>query len=384
MKEVSDPHAWIALSRLCVYRQSLAHRLIEHIGSAEAVLCADRARLAALIGGDDPLVTAIAEKKFWPQSRADAAACANLRIAVIPYDDERYPALMRMIPAPPLVLYVRGADALISEHPCVALVGARKASREGLARASYLARDLARRGVTVVSGMAFGIDAAAHEGALAGGGATVAVWGTGPDIIYPTAHTRLAARIIEHGAVVTEFPPGMRGYASHFPQRNRIISGLALGVVVVEAAEKSGSLITARIALDQGREVMCMPGMSGHIMYRGGNRLLREGAALVESADDVIETLFGGDGALPARNNSGHFKNPSATEAPLNEGGAPCHDETSDPLLCHVTDHPLSLDALIEVSGMSAAAVLERVTTLTLEGKIEELPGKRFTLKGEG
>ncbi len=232
--------------------------------------------------------------------------------------------------------------------------------------------------------MAFGVDASAHEGALAGGGGTVAVWGTGPDIIYPTAHTRLAERIISNGAVVTEFPPGMRGYASHFPQRNRIISGLALGVVVVEAAEKSGSLITARVALDQGREVMCMPGMSGHIMYRGGNRLLREGATLVESADDVIETLFGGDSAQAKFKNCGQEKTASAREAPPQGEEPVVATSDPDPLSAFLKEYgTLSLDALITLSGMSAAYVLARLTTLTIEGRVEELPGKRYAVKNE-
>jgi DNA processing protein len=201
-----------------------------------------------------------------------------------------YPPLLAEIPDPPDCLWTRG-DGRILLRPSVAVVGARAASRDGLAMARQLAGDLARAGVVVVSGLARGIDAAAHAGALEAGGTTIAVLGTGIDLVYPPGNRALHERIAAGGLLVTEFPPGSPPEAFHFPRRNRIISGLSKAVVVVEAREKSGSLITARLAADQGRDVMAVPGSSLHGQNTGSHALLRDGAKLVESAVDILEEL---------------------------------------------------------------------------------------------
>ena len=202
----------------------------------------------------------------------------------------RFPALLAKIPNPPDLIWIQG-DPAVCDKTVVAIVGARAASTEGRAIATAIATDLARAGVVVVSGLARGIDAAAHEGAIEGGGATVAVLGTGVDVVYPAEHRELSARIAASGVLITEFPPGTPPRVNHFPRRNRIISGLSRAVVVIEAAEKSGSLITAREALDQGRDVMAVPGRVAGGHYRGCHALLRDGAKLVESAVDILQEL---------------------------------------------------------------------------------------------
>jgi len=202
----------------------------------------------------------------------------------------RFPTLLAEISNPPAVLWVRG-DLSICERTVVAVVGARAASREGRAAAEAIAGDLARAGVVVASGLARGIDAAAHTGALDAGGTTIAVLGTGIDYVYPEENEALFGRIAAAGLMVTEFPPGTLPYPGNFPRRNRIISGLSRAVLVVEAAEKSGSLITARLAAEQGRDVMAMPGLTAGGRNRGAHALLKDGAKLVESAVDILQEL---------------------------------------------------------------------------------------------
>jgi len=204
--------------------------------------------------------------------------------------DTGYPALLAEIPDPPVAMWVHGdPDAL--GRPSIAVVGSRNASIVGLQAAAYLGRELARAGLVVVSGLARGVDGAAHQGALDAGGKTIAVLGSGIDILYPRQHAELGRSIAKTGALVTEFPPGTAPLSRHFPLRNRIISGLSLATVVVEASERSGSLITARVALDQGRDVLAMPGNPLSGRYRGCHALIKDGAGLVETVDDVLETV---------------------------------------------------------------------------------------------
>jgi len=214
-----------------------------------------------------------------------------------------FPPLLAQIPDPPDELWVRG-DLSICLKPAIAVVGARAASRNGLAMAAAIAGDLARAGVVVVSGLARGIDSAAHAGALAAGGLTVAVLGTGIDVVYPAEHRELSERIAQSGLLVTEFSPGAPPEVFHFPRRNRIISGLSRAVVVIEAAERSGSLITARLAADQGRDVMVVPGPVLGGRNRGAHALIRDGAKLVESAVDILQEL-GLDQSLARRSPEG-------------------------------------------------------------------------------
>jgi DNA processing protein len=284
--------------------------------------------------------------------------------------DEAFPVHLRAISDAPARLWVRGAvrpeDAL-----AVAVVGSRRATAHGLALAERLAGDLAARGVTIVSGLARGIDSAAHRGALEAGGRTIAVLGCGVDVVYPPENRRLAARITERGAVLSQFAPGMPALAHHFPIRNRLLAALALGVVVVEAAEASGSLITAGHAGDLGREVMAMPGPAGAPSSRGAHRLIRDGAALVEGWEDVVAVL-------PERWRA-CVVIPAATPRTGTEASG-----EAEAVLARLGAEPASIEALIEATGLPAARVSACLLTLELEGRARQLPGMRFVRAPRG
>jgi DNA processing protein len=284
--------------------------------------------------------------------------------------DKAFPAHLRVISDGPTRLWVRGAvrpeDAL-----AVAVVGSRRATAHGLALAERLAGDLAARGVTIVSGLARGIDSAAHRGALEAGGRTIAVLGCGVDVVYPPENRRLAARIAEHGAVLSQFAPGTPALAHHFPIRNRLLAALGLGVVVVEAAEASGSLITAGHAGDLGREVMAMPGPAGAPSSRGAHRLIRDGAALVEGWEDVVALL-------PER-----WRACVASPASTPRAGADASAE-AEAVLARLGAEPASIEELIAGTGMPAARVSACLLSLELEGRARQLPGMRFVRAPRG
>lgn len=379
---MSDSYVyWCAFARLFYDVPVIGRRIIQKAGSVRAVfqltrqdLCAQHA-LFNEIGEVPASVRRLLTFRDWEACERDADLCRQNGVSILPYNDKRYPALLRMIDDPPLVLFVRGDLDLMGDVPCVGIVGARKASSDGKAKAHEIAHDLAARGIVVVSGMAFGIDAAAHRGALDAQGSTIAVWGTGPDIVYPGTHVRLARRIAEMGAIVTEFPPGVGSYPHHFPQRNRIVSGLSLGVIVVEAAEKSGSLITARFALEQGREVCVVPGAAGHANFGGGNRLIKEGASLVESAQDVVNAVFPAQTLVQRPKKAGQRKNHSVKET---------RSENCDTIQNHFRAvDSLSIDELVALTGKKTAEILERVARLEMDDVVEELPGHRYRLRSK-
>ena len=285
-------------------------------------------------------------------------------LGVITYTDAEFPASLREIPHAPVVLWVAGRVSALSP-PVVAIVGSRAASSAGTEVAERLGHDLAAAGVTVVSGLARGCDAAAHRGALAAGGLTIAVLGCGADVVYPAEHRRLYQRIRDTGTIVSELAPGSPPLPAHFPQRNRIISGLARGVVVVEASDRSGSLITAACALEQGRDVMAVPGSTLGSRHRGCHALLRDGARLVETAADVLEELgitVPGTGGRP--------------------GATPEHDRL---LTLLATEGDGDLDLLAERSGLPVSVLLPRLLALELAGLVRRAPGGRFVrLAGSG
>jgi DNA processing protein len=283
--------------------------------------------------------------------------------------DPGYPEQLATIRGRPDALFVRGEAAALA-LPQLAIVGSRAASAAGRETAFEFAAALASRGLAITSGLAAGIDAAAHRGALAAGGVTIAVCGTGLDRVYPAAHAGLAAEIARRGAIVTEFPPGTPPLAENFPQRNRLLSGLSLGVLVVEAAARSGSLITARHAGDQGREVLAVPGSIRHALARGCHRLIKDGAALVETPDDVIAAL-GFRGFLPA--------NPAACSAADTENSGARLDSDSEILLNALGFEPVDLDRLVERTGLAPPAVVSKLQLLELEGRVESLAGGRFS-----
>jgi DNA processing protein len=284
-------------------------------------------------------------------------------------DDPRYPARLRQTEGAPLALFVLGDPELLA-LPQLAIVGSRNPTPGGVENARAFAASLAQAGLVITSGLALGIDGAAHQGALESGGLTLAVCGTGLDRVYPARHRELAHAIARQGALVSEFPPGMPALAGNFPRRNRLISGLSLGVLVVEAALQSGSLITARLAGAQGREVFAIPGSIHSPLARGCHRLLREGAKLVESAQDVLEEIAPllGRASLPA--------------AASGTGGGAREDNALDAeygrLLAALGHEPARVDQLAERAGLSAEAVASMLLILELRGDVALLPGGAY------
>jgi DNA processing protein len=287
------------------------------------------------------------------------------RIDPIAWTDQRYPPQLAAIYDPPPVIWIRG-EASVLAASAVAIVGSRAGSPYALAVAERLAGDLAGRGVTIVSGLARGVDSAAHRGALAAAGRTVAVLGSGADVIYPREHAALAAEIVERGALVSELIPATPPHPRFFPWRNRIISGLSRAVVVVEAGEKSGSLITARCALEQGRDVLAVPGgvLSGR--NRGGHALLKDGARIVESAEDVLDELGGNLNPQPGAATSEAGRNDGRTRPP-------------DPVLdCLEPGETADLDTISARSGLAVPRLLPRLFELEMAGVVRRAGGGRF------
>ncbi|MGH7898267.1 MAG: DNA-processing protein DprA [Candidatus Binatia bacterium] len=359
MATIPKARFWLALRSVPGIGDVTSRRLAERFGGPDRVLAASSDALRR--GGvRDDVAREIAVFSGWSEIDCEIERAERLGIELLCLDDEGYPPALRFTHDPPPVLYVRGRLAAADVH-AIAMVGSRKASAYGLAAAGRLARDLAAAGVTVVSGLALGIDAASHQGALDAGGRTLAVLGSGIDRIYPDRHRKLAERIAAEGALLSEFPLGREPAAENFPRRNRIVSGLALGVVVVEAGDKSGSLITARLALEQGREVLAVPGEIGLDRTRGTHRLLRQGARLVESGADVV------DDVMPwlARSSAPPPVPSLAADASLVLGSF---------------ERPVEhVDRLIDKSGFSAARVLEILFELELAGRVSRHPGMTFS-----
>lgn len=300
----------------------------------------------------------------------DPEASPTPEVASFGPEDSRWPNLWRHIPDPPPIIHLQG-EALWLNRPAVAIVGTRRASNRGLAVATGLARALALRGWTIVSGLALGIDTAAHSGALAGGGATVAVMGTGPDQVYPRANTGLHARLVAQGCSLTEYAPGTPPLPHHFPTRNRLIAALAQAVIVVEAPFKSGAMHTANVALDYDREVCAVPGPVDHANSQGCHRLLRDGAHLIESADDVTRIL--GEPALPAA--------PSEPARPGPPDPLPPDPAPRSParwIIDRLDLEGVRRDDLRRRWTGSEAAWIEGLTALELAGLIRRLPGGRI------
>jgi DNA processing protein len=310
------------------------------------------------------------------RSRLDAARDARARAAgegieVVPWNDPRFPAPLLVIPDPPPALWYRGTlDALAA--PAVAIVGSRAASAVALETAAQLAEDLAVRGIAVVSGLARGVDSAAHRGALRAG-RTIAVLGSAIDRMYPREHEGLSREIARNGLVLTEYPPGTPPLPFQFPRRNRVISGLSRAVVVIEASEKSGSLITAACALEQGRDVMAVPGnvLSGR--NRGAHALIRDGAKIVESADDIVEELGWAGAQVRGAHVRGAHVVPGADTDPSDS------TTSGDPLLRLMKDgEPYDLDGLAGLTGVDGVRLLPRLLDLELAGLVRRVEGGRF------
>jgi DNA processing protein len=361
--EPAEFSAWFRLLGTPGVGRGTARKLLAACGTPEAVLATPLSSLRQLVG------EAVAQALRSPRPEDDerhAAAAAWLaagpdRHALVP-GDPQFPPLLLQTADPPLLLYVQGDPAVLS-RPALAVVGSRSATPQGLANARAFAAALSQQGWTIVSGLALGIDAAAHEGALEamaqGGAGTVAVVGTGLDRVFPARHRALAHRIAAQGALVSEYAPGMPPLREHFPERNRLIAGLSQGTLVVEAALASGSLITARLASESGREVFAIPGSIHSPQARGCHALIRQGAKLVETAEDIVEELRG--------------QRPLVLDAAApSDGEAAVAD---DPLLAALGHDPVTLDALLARTGESAAVLSARLLELELDGQVARLPG---------
>ncbi len=349
--------AWAALAQKALPLDTLA-ALLRAFGEPSAILDASRRDLAAVV----PAAAVARLMEPVPQVYLIAlrAWLAEPGNEVVAWDDSDYPrALLELGHAPP-VLYFVGRRELLNQ-PALAIVGSRDATPQGLDNARAFARALADAGLTIISGLALGIDAAAHEGALDGSGSTLAVVGTGLDRVYPARHRELAHALAARGGLVSEFPPGTPARASHFPRRNRLISGLARGVLVVEAALSSGSLITARYAGEQGREVFAIPGSIHSPLARGCHKLIREGAKLVETAQDVLTEL--GLAHLSATM-------PQTTHAE--------DDGPRAALLAALATDAADLDQLAARTGLSTQALCANLMALELDCRVAALPGGRW------
>ncbi len=379
MSEHDELYAWLTLLRAPRLGPAALRACLHDAGDVHGALA--RARAERRLG---------AATRTWlrsPDSRLleqDLAWLAVPGHRLLRCDEADFPPQLERIANPPAALFVAG-DAGLLLRPQLAVVGARGASPAGLADARLFARALAATGLVITSGLADGIDGAAHRAALDADGATVAVMGTGPDRVYPTRHRELAARIARDGAVVSEFLPGTGARAGHFPRRNRIISGLSLGTLVVEASVRSGSLITARLAAEQGREVFALPGSIHHPLARGCHRLLRDGAQLVETVDDIIAALrplalaLGAD--LTRRLEP---VSPAAGAAPAAPSAAGRADPDPDPgrrRLLAALGHgePMAVDVLSARSGLPAHAVSSMLLMLELEGVVASQAGGRWS-----
>lgn len=350
-----DPLPWLALEAIPGVGPETVRRLLEAFPDIDTAFAASAAHLAPLVG--DRLAAAITRSIDPGEHRAALDWLAEPGNHLLPITHPDYPERLRTLPDAPAWLYVKGDPAWLS-RPMLAMVGSRNATPQGLRDAHAFARSLAEAGFVIISGLAEGIDAAAHEGALAGGGGSIGVVGTGLDRVYPAKHRQLAHRLAAQGALVSEFALGTPPKPGHFPRRNRIISGLSLGVLVVEAALNSGSLITARLAGEQGREVFALPGSIHSALSKGCHLLIKQGAKLVESAVDVLEEL--------------RFILPLEAPPPSVE------DRVDDALLCLLGNVPVSLDELVQLSGLTVDSLSAMLLTHELEGRIAALPGGRY------
>lgn len=347
-------------------------RLIRLAGSAEELwrmLRAGEERATALVGGEKAGVWKDASRRTDPVSLLEGLGKRGIRV-IVP-GEEILPEILWSIYDPPAVLFARGME-MPAASVCIAVVGARKASAYGRRCAEFLAGELARRGVVVVSGAAYGIDAHAHRGCLQAGGYTVAVLGCGIDRAYPPEHAGLLERIMENGCLLSEYPPGEDPLPWRFPHRNRIIAGLSRAVVVVEASEKSGALITAEFALEEGREVMAVPGPIDHPLTRGTHALIQKGAKLVTGVEDILEELPWTPGwALSIREarGSSHVHMPSGEISPRERE-----------LLQLLEDGAKSLDAIAMLTGEMPHRLLVTLTTMSLKGWVHEEPGGKYSL----
>ncbi len=365
----------IRLNQIPGVGSATIHRLLSAFKTEQQMLDAGPQGLREILGAraQQELIEAILRSASDSSADQELERARSAGIRIITLEDPDYPELLRTIPDPPPVLYVKGT--LIQEDAAaVAIVGTRAATLYGLATARRLATELGRAGITVISGLAEGIDGVAHDGALQGRGRTIAVLGHGLNHLFPARHRGLASRIIESGCLVSEFPMEMPPSPANFPRRNRVIAGLSLGTVVVEAPLRSGALITAHEALEQGREVFAVPGPVSSVNSRGTHQLLREGARLVEQAWDVLEELAPHLKARVVRWDGTDSK-PEAVDSPemdLSEEERAIHGAIP-------SAGTAAVDDLVQATEFSPARLLSLLTSLELKGRVRQVPGQGYS-----
>lgn len=372
---------WISLNMTPGVGPRAATKLLERFGSASAVFDARRTELESLRIRPET-IESIMKKEFHDKALDELERVKKAGGDILILDDGSYPDLLRQIDDPPITLYVRGDWQACLEQPCVAVIGSRNCSTYGKNSAEMLSRELAARGITIVSGLARGIDTSAHRGAIEAKGRTIGVLGTGLDSVYPKENTRLADEIIDKGgALFTQFPLGTPPLKDNFPYRNRIISGLSLGVLIVEASERSGSLITARLAMEQNREVMAVPGNITSGNSYGTNYLIKAGAKLVQQWQDVVAELPSEIAAaiLPPKIEDVR----TGSDGDRVTGPAPSdlsdHERAIWPLL--PVDDSIHIDVLLEESGLSFGDLNAALVGLDIRDLIRVLPGKNYARK---
>ena len=362
---------WLKLSLVPGLGPASMRLLIEHYGAPSAILAVNPSEFRA-IGLKPSVIEGISRPdQRQLQLAIDWLSSSDTR-HLVTMDNPQYPPLLKSIPDAPAVLFVHGNISVLAQSQ-LAIVGSRIPSAQGRENAYEFAAYLAKTGLTITSGLALGVDGASHQGALDAGKQTIAVTGNGLDRVYPAQHRELAHQIAEQGALVSEFPPGTKPVPGNFPRRNRIISGLSMGTLVVEAAQKSGSLITAYKALEQSREVFAIPGSIHNPLARGCHQLIRQGAKLVETAGDVLEEL-------------GPFTRVSNARAPQKDKTPPeqtDHDEVHQTILQAMGYDPVTIDALAKRTGLDISDISSVLLILELEGKISSQPGGHYIRNAE-
>jgi DNA processing protein len=357
---VADRHelaSWLRLTLIPGVGGEARRALLKAFGLPNAIFAASQRALSSIV---EP---ALAERLLRHECTAEIEAALDWAAQpdnrLLTLADADYPQSLLTADDPPVLLYAKGNTAILN-RPMLAVVGSRNATAQGLRDAEAFAKALGEAGLTIVSGLALGIDAAAHRGALATAAGTVAVIGTGPDRLYPARNEALARSIAEQGIVLSEFPLGTPALASNFPRRNRIIAGLGLGCLVVEAAPRSGSLITARLAAESGREIFAIPGSIHSPLSRGCHQLIRQGAKLVESAQDILEEL--------------HWGSSPVTTFASGQPSAPGND-SEEQVLAFLGNAPCAIDTLSARSGLTPADLLAMLLPMELAGRVAQLPG---------
>jgi DNA processing protein len=365
MSNLSDKRClWLALFMIPGLGNVALKRLLDRFQEPERIFQASLAELSEVDGVREDRARSIFEKRYSGDPEKELMKAERQGVRILAYSDPAYPALLKEIHDPPMVIFIKGND-IPNNQTFIAVVGSRNSTSYGQKAAENIGQDLARRGLGVVSGMARGIDSSSHWGCLEGKGFTIAVLGTGADVIYPASNRKLYEQIVMKGAIISEFPMGAPPVPNNFPMRNRIISGLSRGTVIVEATKNSGSLITASLAIEQGRELFAVPGSINSFKSTGCHYLIKQGACLIENADDILEALGMNFPGIPKTDRS-------------QEASPVMMDEAETALYNILGDYPIHIDQITRDGNMEPGEVSSLLMKMELKGIIRQLPGKMF------